>query len=93
MIATVSPGLVRRLPSESDGRRTYVRLIPEAAAAIDPVARTVELRVPNIDLDWCEGRIPVGDEWIEAAWVREGRTVRPSLTVPRGLQAEVITRR
>jgi protein-tyrosine-phosphatase len=27
-------GLVRRLPSESDGRRTYVRLVPEALAAL-----------------------------------------------------------
>lgn len=27
-------GLVRRLPSESDGRRTYVRLAPEALAAL-----------------------------------------------------------
>ena len=27
-------GLVRRLPSESDGRRTYVRLIPEALTAL-----------------------------------------------------------
>lgn len=27
-------GLVRRLPSESDGRRTYVRLVPEAIAAL-----------------------------------------------------------
>lgn len=29
-----SAGLVRRLPSESDGRRTYVRLVPEALAAL-----------------------------------------------------------
>ncbi len=27
-------GLVRRLPSEADGRRTYVRLVPEALAAL-----------------------------------------------------------
>ena len=27
-------GLVRRLPSESDGRRTYVRLVPDALAAL-----------------------------------------------------------
>ncbi len=27
-------GLVRRLPSESDGRRTYVRLVPEALARL-----------------------------------------------------------
>ena len=27
-------GLVRRMPSESDGRRTYVRLVPEAVAAL-----------------------------------------------------------
>ena len=27
-------GLVRRLPSESDGRRTYVRLVPEALASL-----------------------------------------------------------
>jgi protein-tyrosine-phosphatase/DNA-binding transcriptional ArsR family regulator len=29
-----SAGLVRRLPSESDGRRTYVRLVPEALARL-----------------------------------------------------------
>ena len=41
-------GLVRRLPSESDGRRTYVRLVPEALAALGrfpspalPVGRVV----------------------------------------------------
>ena len=29
-----SAGLVRRLPSESDGRQTYVHLVPEALAAL-----------------------------------------------------------
>ncbi len=32
--ALEAAGLVRRLPSESDGRRTYVRLVPEALAAL-----------------------------------------------------------
>ena len=40
-------GLVRRLPSESDGRRTYVRLVPEALAALGrfPVPALPEARV------------------------------------------------
>lgn len=29
-----SAGLIRRTPSESDGRRTYVRLVPDAVAAL-----------------------------------------------------------
>jgi len=40
-------GLVRRLPSESDGRRTYVRLVPEALAALGrfPIPALPEARV------------------------------------------------
>jgi protein-tyrosine-phosphatase len=38
----VAAGLVRRLPSESDGRRTYVRLVPES------LVRLGQVRVPPL---------------------------------------------
>lgn len=40
-----SAGLIRRMPSESDGRRTYVRLLPAAVAALGhPSARELPLQ-------------------------------------------------
>lgn len=41
----------------------------------DPVAKTVAFRPPAVDLDWCEGLIPVGNERIEAKWSRDGKGV------------------
>jgi alpha-L-rhamnosidase len=50
----------------------------------DPVSKTVEFRIPDIDLEWCEGRIPVGNDWIEAKWVKSGETISYQLSVPKG---------
>jgi len=55
---------------------------------LDPAAKTVTFRVPEVALDWCEGRIPVGNEWIEAKWQRSGNAVTSSIFVPRGYRLE-----
>jgi alpha-L-rhamnosidase len=57
---------------------------------LDPVSRTVVFRVPALPLQWCEGRIPVGGEWIQAKWYREGDTVFCRLQVPAGFRTEII---
>lgn len=51
---------------------------------IDPVRKTVEFKAPNLPLDRCSGRIPAGNEWIEAKWHKSGRNVCSSISVPRG---------
>jgi alpha-L-rhamnosidase len=56
----------------------------------DPVSKTVEFRIPDIDLDWCEGHIPVGDEWIDAKWVRDGDGVSHTLSVPKGFRTTIV---
>ncbi len=56
---------------------------------VDPVARTVTFRVPDLPLDWCEARIPVGDEWIEAGWSRKTGAIQRHLMVPKGFVATI----
>ncbi len=55
----------------------------------DPGSKTVELKIPRIALDWCEGHIPVDDEWIDAKWVRDGDETTYTLSVPKGFKRSV----
>ena len=68
-----SAGLVRRLPSESDGRRTYVRLVPEALAKLGmfPAPALPDGRVVFI----CSGN-SARSQLAAAFWVH--RTGRPA---------------
>lgn len=73
-------GLVRRLPSESDGRRTYVRLVPEALAALGrfPTPPLPEGRVVFV----CSGN-SARSQLAAAVWsTRTGRPVASAGTRP-----------
>ena len=73
-------GLVRRLPSESDGRRTYVRLIPEALAALSrfPTPPLPTQRVVFV----CSGN-SARSQLAAAVWAnRTGRPVSSAGTRP-----------
>jgi len=73
-------GLVRRLPSESDGRRTYVRLVPEALAAVGrfPAPALPEARVVFV----CSGN-SARSQLAAALWAdRTGRPVASAGTRP-----------
>jgi alpha-L-rhamnosidase len=50
----------------------------------DPVSKTVSFNPPRLDLEWCEAMIPVGNEWIEAKWIRQGKTTESCLFLPKG---------
>jgi protein-tyrosine-phosphatase/DNA-binding transcriptional ArsR family regulator len=75
-----SAGLVQRLPSESDGRRTYVRLLPEALARLGtfPVPALPEERVVFI----CSGN-SARSQLAAAVWAeRTGRRASSAGTRP-----------
>ena len=57
---------------------------------VDLGSKTVEFRIPETDLDWCEGHIPIGNEWIHAKWMRKGGTVTHQLNVPKGFKTRII---
>jgi protein-tyrosine-phosphatase/DNA-binding HxlR family transcriptional regulator len=65
--------LVRRLPSEADGRRTYVRLVPEALAALGR-ARTPALPAGRV-VFVCSGN-SARSQLAAAVWA--SRTGRPA---------------
>jgi protein-tyrosine-phosphatase len=73
-------GLVRRLPSESDGRRTYVRLVPEALAALGrfPTPALPDARVVFV----CSGN-SARSQLAAAVWAnRTGRATASAGTRP-----------
>jgi len=52
---------------------------------VDRRARTIQLRVPDLDLTWCRARIPLGDSALEIGWERDDAGVRVYLDrVPAG---------
>ena len=73
-------GMVRRLPSESDGRRTYVRLVPEALHRLGraPIHRMPEGRVVFV----CSGN-SARSQLAAAVWAdRTGSRVASAGTHP-----------
>ena len=75
-----SAGLIRRTPSESDGRRTYVRLVPEAVAALGrlPGAPVPQERVVFV----CSGN-SARSQLAAAVWAaRTGRRTASAGTHP-----------
>nr|MBA3848197.1 hypothetical protein [Planctomycetota bacterium] len=54
-------------------------------AEVDVVRRRLTLRFNPHDLDWCEGRVPVGgDEAIEVGWWKDGDALRWRCALPAG---------
>lgn len=56
---------------------------------IDSVRKHVEFRIPSLPLQWCSGRIPVGNDSIQASWRRQGKKISHTLAVPAGYTTEV----
>lgn len=51
---------------------------------LDLKSKSVDFSVPDLGLDWCEGAIPVGRDWIRAKWHREGQELSSVLSLPAG---------
>jgi alpha-L-rhamnosidase len=56
---------------------------------IDPLQRVVELRFGDVDLHWCEGRIPLGDGDLELRWEKDEETLQYRLRVPQGYRVKI----
>ncbi len=59
---------------------------------IDRPGRTINLRFCDVDLEWCEGRIPLFDGEINLRWDQDDKTLRYRLTVPEGYKVNVENR-
>ena len=58
-------------------------------AGIDALNRTVSFRIPDIDLAFCRGATPVGDEIFEFEWEKEGDTILLRHFVPDGYKIDI----
>ena len=56
--------------------------------AIDAPNKKITLRLPDPPLDWCEGRIPVGDDAVSLEWWRAGDELHYRVRVPAGFSVE-----
>ena len=58
---------------------------------IDPMAKSIVLSVPDIGVNWCEGRIPVGDGFVSCRWEKDGEESRYRIAAPDGFRVECPT--
>ncbi len=59
---------------------------------IDVPNQRVRLRLGDVDLEWCEGRIPLGEGEVNLRWDQTNKTLRYRLSVPEGFAVEVENR-
>jgi len=56
---------------------------------VDTVKRRIRLRFSDLDLNWCEGRIPTPEGPIALSWVKKGETLTYRLDTPAGYEVTV----
>ncbi len=56
---------------------------------VDQLDRRITIRLPDIALPFCEGRIPLPDGFVELRWRREGDAITYRYTAPAGYTVEV----
>ena len=57
--------------------------------AVDTVGKRITLRFTDVDLTWCEGRIPTPEGPIALRWERDGDAVAYRLDMPEGYAVDV----
>ncbi len=58
-------------------------------AGIDAGNRTVSFRIPDIDLAFCRGATPLGDEIFEFGWIKDGENIVWKHSVPHGFEVNI----
>ena len=56
---------------------------------IDLPNRTIRLRFGDVDLDWCEGRIPLADGELKLHWEQDDKTFQYRLSAPDDYRVEI----
>jgi alpha-L-rhamnosidase len=56
---------------------------------VDRIARTLELRLSDLPLDWCEGSVRTPDGPIHMRWWKDGEKIAYRLEVPESYKVEV----
>ena len=58
---------------------------------VDMVRKQVRLRFTDIDLDWCEGRVPTPEGLISLRWRKNPEGLTYQVDVPAGYKVQVET--
>lgn len=56
---------------------------------VDPRARSIQLRLTDLPLDWCEGTMPVPDGVIQMRWWKEDNKLACRFRVPDGYRVNI----
>jgi alpha-L-rhamnosidase len=56
---------------------------------VDPVGQTLQLRLTDLPLDWCEGAMPTPGGPIQMRWWKDAGKLVYRLKTPRGYKVEV----
>ena len=57
--------------------------------SVDLVGKRVEVVFQDVSLDWCQGRIPLGDGFINVSWEKDGGALRYHVAAPAGYDIQL----
>jgi alpha-L-rhamnosidase len=58
-------------------------------ASLDTVKRTIQVRLADVKLEWCEGSRPTPDGQVQLRWQRHGDAIHYRLQAPQGYTIQV----
>ncbi len=56
---------------------------------IDPASRLVKVRFPQLEVNWCEGRIPLSEGTVSLRWRKDSGKLVYRLDLPAGYQVQI----
>ena len=60
--------------------------------SLDTINKKLLLRFTDIDLDWCQGRMPLADGFVNFDWHKKNKTIRYKLDAPAGYVVQVVSK-
>jgi alpha-L-rhamnosidase len=59
-------------------------------AEVDSENKVVRFQIPDIELEFCKGQIPIGDSIITFEWQKSGKGIKYKYEIPAGYKLEMI---
>jgi len=56
---------------------------------LDPVHKSLIVKINPTALPWCEGKIPVGDQFVDVQWKQDANTLNLFVQAPDGFDVKI----
>lgn len=58
--------------------------------SVDIISKTVSVKFSDLDIEYCKGQMPVGNDIVALDWKKKGNTIEYKLELPKGYKAKIV---